>query len=86
MKNIIKTFFLASFVSISFLVSADPPTPPPDPGGGNPGPVGAPAAPIGAGLGILLVMGGAYGSRKLYQAKTEKMGKKASANITAVRS
>jgi len=52
-------------------VMADPPTPPPDPssGGGHGGPVGA---PIDGGLGILMLMGVAYGGRKYYQARKSK--------------
>ena len=48
-------------------VLADGPPPPPgNPGSGGGGPVGA---PIDGGLGILLVMGVAYGGRKYYQAR-----------------
>ncbi len=46
------------------LLAQGPPDPPVDPSAGG-GPVGGPA-PIGSGIGILLLMGAAYGGRKLF--------------------
>ena len=76
MKKLIFPLLLAIFVSLGIAVSAAPPIPPSDPssgGGGNPGPVGA---PIDGGLGILLVMGAAYGGKKLYMARKKKQNDK----------
>ena len=71
MKKYIYCSLIALVLCLSVAVMADPPTPPPDPssGGGHGGPVGA---PIDGGLGILMVMGVAYGGRKFHQARKSK--------------
>ncbi|MCK9422820.1 MAG: hypothetical protein M0Q38_09490 [Bacteroidales bacterium] len=71
MKKHIYLPLIAYFVCLSMDVLANgPPPPPPDPGSGSGGgPVGA---PIDGGLGILLVMGAAYGGKKIYSARKEK--------------
>jgi hypothetical protein len=73
MKKAIKVFvFLFTFTGlIAITLFADPPeTPnPPNPGGspvGNGDPVGA---PLDGGLSFLLILGGAYGARKIYSIK-----------------
>jgi hypothetical protein len=70
MKKSVYILLIAVFVSIGIASLAQaPPAPPANAqsgGGGSPGPVGA---PIDGGLGILLAMGAAYGSKKLYAAK-----------------
>lgn len=66
-----KLFILLSFLFLIFspllipTVYADAP---PDPGGGGPtgDPVGG-GSPIGSGLFILISLGAAYGSKKIYQ-------------------
>lgn len=45
-----------------------PPPPPSDPGAGGNQPVGG-GAPIGAGIGFLLVMAAGYGAKKVYDAR-----------------
>lgn len=65
-----KTRFITACMISAFLISSSallaqgPPEPPDNPGDGG-GPVGG-AAPIGAGLGILLTLGAAYGGAKVY--------------------
>ncbi|MBN2175983.1 MAG: hypothetical protein JW731_17770 [Bacteroidales bacterium] len=74
MKKIIRSIVLMAFLMCSpiFLqnIFADQP---PDPGGG-PGsgddPVGG-GSPIGGGLVILIVMGTAYGSKKVFNARNK---------------
>jgi len=74
MKKLITTFLITLLISFSISTLADPPAPPGNPGtgGGGGGPVGA---PIDGGLGILLVMGAAYGGKKLYKARKDKKEK-----------
>jgi len=60
------------FISVSILAQS----PPPPNGGNNPNggntPVGG-GAPVGSGLFVLLALGAAYGSKKVFQLKnTEK--------------
>jgi len=56
------------FMSVSFFAMADQP---PDPGGDPTGePVGG--APIGSGLAISLILGAAYGSKKVIQFRNKK--------------
>lgn len=67
MKKILITIilFIALIVSSNSIMAQGPPDPPEDPGSGG-DPVGG-AAPVGSGIGFLLVMGGAYGARKGYK-------------------
>jgi len=77
MKRIKKLFFLGLLLGTGLIFynqayAADPPPPPPDGGtqgghnlGGNQGK----GAPIDGGLGILLVLGSAYGGYKLYKSR-----------------
>ncbi len=70
MKKAIKSLIVIGlFLSLPLLSLAQ--TPPHPNGGGGPGggntPVGG-GAPIGGGLIIMLVMGAAYGSKKVYKA------------------
>ncbi len=69
MKKGIKHILLSlSFILLTStaMLAQGPPDPPEDPGDGG-GPVGG-GAPIGSGIGILLILGAAYGGRKLYRA------------------
>ena len=70
MKNIIKTLAIAALITIGTTLMAQ--TPPHPNNGGAPGsgntPVGG-GAPIGGGLIIMMVMGAAYGSRKVFKMK-----------------
>jgi hypothetical protein len=71
MKKAIKLLLIAGiFLSLPLLSMAQ--TPPHPNGGGGPGggntPVGG-GAPIDGGLSIMLLLGAAYGSRKIYQFK-----------------
>lgn len=63
------TFALVFVVNIAF--SQGPPNPPGDPGTGG-GPVGG-AAPIEGGIGFLLGLAAAWGGRKLYQLRKNKL-------------
>jgi len=64
--RILASFIL--FLSLSFFTMADQP---PDPGGDPTGqPVGG--SPIGSGLVISLILGAAYGSKKIYQLRNER--------------
>jgi hypothetical protein len=70
MKRALKLLLIAGlFLSLPLLSLAQ--TPPHPNGGGGPGggntPVGG-GAPIDGGLSILLLMGAAYGSKKIYKA------------------
>ena len=72
MKKALKIFTLTAFlifapIVVSNVFSQVPPPPPPGGGSGNPTPVGG-AAPIGSGLVVMLMMGVAYGSKKIYNA------------------
>ncbi len=71
MKKVLKSLLIAGlFLTIPLFTIAQTPPPPNNggsaPGGGNT-PVGG-GAPIGGGLIIMMVMGVAYGSRKVYKA------------------
>ncbi|MCD4747348.1 MAG: hypothetical protein K8R58_13700 [Bacteroidales bacterium] len=70
MKKAIKILVIAAFLMVTplFIIAQNPPHPN---GGSGPGtgntPVGG-GAPIDGGLSIMLVLGAAYGSKKLYKA------------------
>jgi len=70
MKRIIKILVLTTAIFLSMGIRAQ--NPPHPNGGGGPGggnvPVGG-GAPIDGGLTIMLLMGAAYGSKKIYQMK-----------------
>lgn len=73
MKNKIKqifTFliFMLFLFSCTIVFGQEPPPPPSHGSSGNQSPPGG-GAPIGEGLVMLLVMGAAYGGKKLYQVK-----------------
>ena len=76
MKNITKT--LTALITITLLsINLSAQTPPPPNGGGDPSqgnntPVGG-GAPITGGLGILLVLGAAYGGKKVYDYRKRKI-------------
>ena len=72
MKNIFKTAVTGLTFGIIFGLSsigyAQPPDPPSGHGYGGDSAPGGGAAPVGSGIVMLLTMGAAYGSRKLYNA------------------
>jgi hypothetical protein len=76
MKTFTKT--LATLITITLLtINLPGQTPPPPNGGGDPTqggntPVGG-GAPIAGGIGILLVLGAAYGGKKVYDFKKRKL-------------
>ena len=72
MKTFRKIIILVSLVVVPVLFAlADPPGPPPP--GGNPSGTGNQVgAPIDGGLLILLMMGAAYGTRKIYNLRKEE--------------
>jgi hypothetical protein len=68
-KNLAKIILISLFTFVGYVLMAQggPPPPPGDPHGGNDDfPMGG-GAPIGNGIGILLTLGAAYGSRKIYK-------------------
>ena len=77
MKNIVKTFVVLLFISISLVLanSAAAQFPPPPPGNGHVGggtqPPGG-SAPIGEGLLFLTVLGAAYSGKKWHTTKSRK--------------
>jgi len=76
MKKAIRIIAILSFFALPLIVTAQPPHPnsPNNAGGGNAPntggqtntPVGG-GAPIDGGLSILMLMGAAYGAKKVYQ-------------------
>jgi len=68
-----KFLFLAAVLSFSaFTLIAQPPPPPPDNPGTTGGPVGPVGGPIDGGLGILLVLAGIYGTKKVFDLRKSK--------------
>jgi len=69
MKKTMKTIIIAIFIAAPlFILAQNPPHPN---GGSGPGPSNTPVgggAPIDGGLSILMVLGAAYGSKKIYKA------------------
>lgn len=78
MKKLIYPFLVASFVTLSMVVFADPPNPPPPPSNPQDGSGGDPVgAPIDSGLSVLLILGAAYGAKKIIDARKAKEEEKA---------
>jgi hypothetical protein len=78
MKKILIKFAVVTaifLVSTTCLLAQGPPNPPGDPSLQGP-PVGG-SAPIGSGIGIMLMLAGGYGARKVYdiRKKLEEMDK-----------
>jgi len=76
MKSIYKLFLIACFMVFGAMGSFAQLTDPGDGTGGDPTgsghtPIGG-SAPIGSGVAILITLGAAYGSKKIYQLKTER--------------
>lgn len=68
MKKHIKEILLLSALFVaSQVLLAQPPDPPGDPGAGG-DPIGG-GAPVGSGIGILLTLGVAYGSKKVWDSR-----------------
>jgi len=73
MKKIVaKLLLLTVLITGSQQLISQPPPPPP-PGHGGDGNQNAGNAPIDGGLGILLVLGAAYGSKRLYDRRKEQL-------------
>ena len=76
MKN--KIYSLLTAILFAFSISALAQTPPPpngnggDPTGGGHTPVGG-GAPIGSGLIILMTLGAAYGTKKVYDFRKRRL-------------
>ena len=72
-----KTTFIFSLLTVILLFhctivfAQEPPPPPPGGGHGGGGNQGG-SAPLGSGIGILLALGAAYGSKKLYSLKAKE--------------
>jgi hypothetical protein len=66
--NMIKVLILCGLFFICLGAFAQVPPPPPGGGHGGTGNQEGGGAPIGSGIGILLVLGAAYGGKKLYKA------------------
>jgi hypothetical protein len=80
MKSINKVLTVAAIILVSLSLSAQSPPPPNNGGGGSTAApsgvdntVGSNAAPIGGGIFILLGLGAAYGGKKLYNLRKEKL-------------
>ncbi len=76
MKNIIRTFIVISFLTALPLFSTAQMLGPTPPNGGGPDgdPInGGGGAPIGGGLFILLGLGAAYGSKKVYDLNKKEL-------------
>ena len=74
MKNIIRTFIVVSFLTLLPLLSTAQMMGPSDPGNAPQGqPLGGGSAPIGGGLFILLGLGVAYGSKKVYELNKKEL-------------
>lgn len=74
MKRTYRTLLLSAglfLLSSSVFCQGGPPPPPGDPSSGG-GPVGG-SAPVGGGIEILLALGAAWGSRKIYLLKKETL-------------
>jgi len=74
MKKLKLILVLFSIMALPLLSLSDVPPPPPGGTGGGPGGGGTPVgAPIDGGMGILLALGLAYGGKKLYDMRKEKL-------------
>jgi len=76
MKTIFKILLVSFFLLVfQFALFAQSPPPPPPPGGGQSGNGNVPGggAPIGSGLAIMLLLGAAYGSKKLLNLNSEEI-------------
>jgi len=76
LNNILKTFIIVLILSITYSLGAQPPSTPPGGASGD-GLDSANSqggrAPIGSGLLVLLSLGAAYGGKKLYDLRKEKL-------------
>jgi hypothetical protein len=70
--NIIKSLIFCGLFFLSVGAMAQVPPPPPGGGHGGTGNVPGGGAPIGTGIGILLALGAAYGSKKVYKVWKDK--------------
>jgi hypothetical protein len=69
-KNLIIVFLLSFILSLNGFAQTEPPDPPDTHGESGDQPAGN--APIGGGIFILLGLGAAYGSKKLYDLREEE--------------
>lgn len=70
MKILIRFLLIPAFAILIHVAASAQSAPPPPPGHGETGnqPPGG-GAPIGAGIGFLLLMAGGYGAKKVYDAR-----------------
>jgi len=71
-KAILNLIISGLFVIVPVIIasaSAPPPPPPGGPGGSGAQPIGGGGAPIGSGLVLLISMGAAYGTKKVFDAR-----------------
>ncbi|MBE0661484.1 MAG: hypothetical protein IH597_03365 [Bacteroidales bacterium] len=70
MKILVKILLIPAFALFMHVAAVAQSSPPPPPGHGDPGnqPPGG-GAPIGAGIGFMLLMAGGYGAKKVYDAR-----------------
>ena len=70
-KIIVKLLLVVVLIAGSHQLISQPPPPPGE--HGEPGNQNAGNAPIDGGLGVLLVLGAAYGSQRLYDRRKEQL-------------
>ncbi|MBU2554768.1 MAG: hypothetical protein KKF98_09950 [Bacteroidetes bacterium] len=73
MKKILAKLLLITVLITGSQQLISQPPPPPPPGHGGDGNQNAGNAPIDGGLGILLVLGAAYGGKRLYDRRKEQL-------------
>jgi len=72
MKKLITSIIIAAIISLPLITFASEPGEPPEEPGGDPiGPGGG--APIGSGTFILIALGAAYGSKKVYDINKKEL-------------
>lgn len=70
--KLIQTLLIVIFLCLSYAVSAQPPNPN-DSNNSSGNKLNGGGAPIGSGLFILLGLGAAYGGKKLYEMKKDRI-------------
>ena len=76
-RYIFRLMLFAAILVASLSVYSQPQNPPPPPAGGHGQSTNQPSgggAPLGTGIGIMLALGGAYGAKKVYDARKNSKG------------